>query len=70
MFWKSSLDESVPEMFAAEEVNNICILLETGAKALSANKPLNESIAIQQTAKAHIDKIISLGPKQEPKKAE
>ena len=51
-------------MFSPEEIKNLNVLVSVGAKAVSADKPLNESAAIQATAVALLEK---LNKPEEPK---
>ena len=44
-------------MFSAEEIKNLNVLISVGAKAVSADKPLNESAAIQATAVELLEKL-------------
>jgi hypothetical protein len=44
-------------MLAKEEMNNLRVLVETGAKAISHDKPLAESVEIQKTAVELLKKI-------------
>jgi hypothetical protein len=45
------------DMLAKEEMNNLRVLVETGAKAISHDKPLAESVEIQKTAVELLKKI-------------
>lgn len=47
-------------MFSKEELNNLLILIEVGAKTVSADKSLSESAAIQSTALTLMGKLRSL----------
>ena len=44
-------------MLNKEEMNNLRVLVETGAKAISHDKPLTESVEIQNTAVELLKKI-------------
>lgn len=44
-------------MLTTEELKNLTVLVEVGAKALSADKPLQESAGIQNTAIALLKKL-------------
>jgi len=45
------------QMLTKEEMNNLRVLVETGAKAISHDKSLTESVAIQTTAVELLKKI-------------
>ena len=53
-------------MFTPDELKNLEVLISVGAKAISAEKPLSESAAIQNVALAQLQKIQNLS-KDEPK---
>ncbi len=44
-------------MFTPEELKNLTVFIEVGAKALSQDKPLRESQAIQSVALGLIEKL-------------
>lgn len=44
-------------MLTNEEIKNVVVLVEVGAKALSADKGIKESAGIQATAVALIEKL-------------
>jgi len=45
------------QMLSKEEMSNLRVLVETGAKAISHDKSLTESVAIQTTAVELLKKI-------------
>lgn len=52
-------------MLTNEEIKNLVVLVEIGAKALSSDKGIKESAQIQATAVTLIEKLASLA-KEEP----
>jgi len=52
-------------MLTNEEIKNIVILVEVGAKALSNDKGIKESANIQATAVALIEKLTSMVTKSD-----
>ena len=57
-------------MFTEEEKKNLTVLIEVGAKSLSQDKPLRESLAIQSVAVTLIERILNPQPAPEPSKTE
>lgn len=53
-------------MLTNEEIKNIVVLVEIGAKALSAEKGIKESAQIQATAVGLIEKLTSMATTEEP----
>ena len=53
-------------MLTEEEIKNAIVLIEVGAKAMSHDKPLKESAAIQQVAVNLIDKMMRPEPEPAP----
>lgn len=53
-------------MLTNDEIKNIAVLVEVGAKALSNDKGIKESANIQATAVALIDKLVGMTAKEEP----
>jgi hypothetical protein len=53
-------------MLTNEEIKNIVILVEVGAKAISNDKGIKESAQIQATAVALIEKLATMVAKEEP----
>lgn len=54
-------------MLSNEEIKNVVILVEVGAKALSADKGIKESANIQATAVALIEKLNGMIKEESPK---
>lgn len=54
-------------MLTNEEIKNVVILVEVGAKALSADKGIKESANIQATAVALIEKLGGMIKEEVPK---
>lgn len=54
-------------MLTNEEIKNVVILVEVGAKALSADKGIKESAQIQGTAVALIEKLSGMIKEELPK---
>lgn len=53
-------------MLTNEEIKNIVVLVEVGAKAISADKGIKESAQIQATAVALIEKLAGMVTTEEP----
>jgi hypothetical protein len=53
-------------MLTNEEIKNVIVLTEIGAKALSSDKGIKESAQIQATAVALIEKLSAMAAKEEP----
>jgi len=53
-------------MLSNEEIKNVIILVEIGAKAISSDKGIKESAGIQATAVSLIEKLASMVTKDEP----
>lgn len=54
-------------MLSQEELKNLTVLIEVGAKAVSQDKGLQESAAIQNTALQLLQKIHKAHETSEPK---
>lgn len=52
-------------MFTPDEIKNLNVLISVGAKAVSADKSLQESAAIQATAVALLEKLNAPEPVKE-----
>jgi hypothetical protein len=52
-------------MLTNEEIKNIIVLVEVGAKALSADKGIKESAQIQATAVSLMEKVAAMITKEE-----